>query len=313
MIKNAKRLLFFTFLSCSIYAQDELAMTKVVIPAAGYGTRSLPCTKSIPKELLPLLNETAAQKIVTECLVAGFNQCCFIVSESKKAIKHYFAPNAQFERDLKRVGKLHFLDGINALIEQVTFTYIDQPVMKGLGHAVLMAKPFINKHEYFGVILPDMFMFGAESPMLQVARIARKYKATVIAVQKVAPQEVSAYGTIKIGTTYEPGVFEVTGLVEKPKSAAVAPSLYAIMGRYIFTTSIFEAIEKIAPQAQGEIQLTDAIAYLVAHGERVIAYEVQGKLFDIGRPQGWLGANIYLGLQSPEYGEQVRTMLKELL
>src|SRR5579859_1003289 len=139
-----------TALSCAVYAQESsFGMCEVVIPAAGFGTRSLPSTKSVPKELLPLLNETAAQKTVEECLEGGFNHCCFIVNESKKAIKEYFTRNEKFENNLKRVGKLHFLDGINALIARTTFTYVDQPVMKGLGHAVLMAKPFI-KHHYFG-------------------------------------------------------------------------------------------------------------------------------------------------------------------
>ena len=159
--------------------------------------------------------------------------------------------------------------------------------MKGLGHAVLMAKPYIQNQEYFGVILPDMIFFETYSVMQQIALIAKKYQACVIAVQKVAPEEIHAYGTIKIGSRITEKLFEVVGLVEKPKAPALAPSLYAIMGRYIFSSSsIFEAIEQIAPYAQGEIQLTDAIEYLVKKGERVLACDVDGKLFDIGQPQG---------------------------
>lgn len=281
-----------------IVAQNQVSMelNTVVIPSAGYGTRLLPCTKSVPKELLPLLNKKpAAQEIVEECLKAGFNHCLFVVSENKTAIKDYFAHNEKLENNLKKVGKLHLLDGINEIIDTTSFSYVEQSEMKGLGHAVLMAKPYIQNQEYFGVILPDMIFFETYSVMQQIALIAKKYQACVIAVQKVAPEEIHAYGTIKIGSRITEKLFEVIGLVEKPKAPALAPSLYAIMGRYIFSSSIFEAIEQIAPYAQGEIQLTDAIEYLVKKGERVLAYDVDGKLFDIGQPQGWFAANMYLG------------------
>jgi UTP--glucose-1-phosphate uridylyltransferase len=132
-------------------------------------------------------------------------------------------------------------------------------------------------------------------------------------VQKVEPEEICNYGTIKIGSKINEKLFEVSGLVEKPKSAEVAPSLYAIMGRYVFGPSIYDAIEHVTPHAQGEIQLTDAIAYLVEKGERVLAVEVEGKLFDIGQAHGWFAANMYLGLYSAAHSQQMRKILKALL
>ena len=298
------------FFSCMVFA--DMHISKVVIPSAGYGTRMLPCTKSIPKELLPFVNKKpAAQVIVEECLKAGLHECCFIVSEDKKAIQDYFTHSNVFEAALNNLGKLHYLDNLNTIIDHTSFSYINQREMKGLGDAVLQARDYIN-NEYFAVIVPDMLFLDADSVMEQVVNIAREYNATVIAVQKVAPEHIHAYGTIKIGTTLNEKLFEISDLVEKPKTAAQAPSLYAIMGRYVFSPTIFDAIEAIADKAHGEIQLTDAITYLVNHGERVLAYDIDGTLFDIGQPHGWFAANVYLGMQDPTCVQHIKELLPNI-
>jgi UTP--glucose-1-phosphate uridylyltransferase len=285
-------------------------ITKVVIPAAGYGTRFMPFTKTVPKELLPILNRPAIDLIVEECLQAGFNDCHIIINEDKMAIKEYLTQDGAIEKKIKAAGKSHLLAPTNNLIKHATFTYIDQTEMKGLGHAILMAKPYIQQ-EFFGVLLPDMLFVESDSIMQQLALLAKEYNASVIAVQKVAPEEISAYGSIKLGTQINDRLFEMIDIVEKPKNAAQAPSLYAIAGRYVFSPAIFDAIEKIAPMARGEIQLTDAMVYLAQHGERVLVYEISGRFFDTGRPHGWLEANIYFGIHSEEYGDYIKQSIRD--
>lgn len=296
------------FLPIGARNKVDTPITKVVIPAAGYGTRFMPFTKTVPKELLPILNRSAIELIIDECVQAGFTDCNLIINEDKLAIQEYLSSNGALEKKLTAAGKKHLLSSLNKLIKQASFTYINQAEMKGLGHAVLMAKLSIQ-NEFFGVVLPDMFFVETDSIMLKLAQLAQEYNCSVIAVQKVAPEEISAYGAIKLGTKINDRLFEMTDIVEKPKDVAHAPSLYAIVGRYVFSPSIFEAIEKIAPAANGEIQLTDAMVYLAQHGERVLVYEISSKIFDTGRPHGWLEANIYFGLHSAEYGKQIREIV----
>ena len=183
--------------------------------------------------------------------------------------------------------------------------------MLGLGHAIQMARPVIN-NELFGVLLPDMVVFADEPCMKPLIAAAQKHQATIIAVMEVPIQEISAYGSIKIGKKFSDNLMEIKDIVEKP-SPQEAPSNMAILGRYIFTPAIFDAIEAITPHAKGEIQLTDAIALLARQGHKVLAYKVNGTIFDLGRPQGWLAANIFVGLHSPEYGEMVKKLVKEFI
>ena len=289
----------------------DMAVTKVVIPAAGFGTRFLPITKSIPKEMLPLLNKPALQEVIEESLASGINHFCLIMNENKPEIKDYFTENPEFRSMLQKAGKKHYLKELSELIAQSTFTYIKQPEMLGLGHAIQMARPVI-KNEMFGVILPDMVVFGDEPCMKPLVKAAQEHQATIIAVMEVPIEEISSYGSVKIGKKLTDNLMEISDVVEKPNPQD-APSNLAILGRYIFTPAIFDAIEAIAPHAKGEIQLTDAIALLARQGHKVFAYKVSGKVFDLGRPQGWLAANIFLGLQSPEYGDDIRKLVQELL
>ncbi len=289
----------------------DMTVRKVVIPAAGYGTRFLPITKAIPKEMLPLLNEPALQTIVDECNDSGLHNINFIMNKDKPEIRKFFTSDFTFRSRVQKSGKGSLIEGIESLISHCQFTYIKQPEMLGLGHAIMMAQPYIE-NEAFGVVLPDMVVFDTQPCMKPLVEAAQKHEATVIAVMEVPMEEISSYGSIKIGEHISDNLMEITDIIEKPKQEEAFSNL-AILGRYVFTPAIFDAIEATAPHTTGEIQLTDAIALLARQGHKVLAYKVTGNVFDLGRPQGWLAANIFLGLQSKEFGGAVRELLKEMV
>ncbi len=289
----------------------NMKVSKVVIPAAGYGTRFLPITKSIPKEMLPLLNKPALQEVVEESVASGINHFCMIMNDNKPEIKDYFTPDPAFRDMLAQSGKEHYVKELNELLEKTTFSYVKQPEMLGLGHAILMARPVIQ-NELFGVLLPDMVIFGDEPCMKPLVEAAQEHEATVIAVMEVPWDDISSYGSIKIGKKFTDNLMEIDALIEKPKREDAYSNL-AVLGRYVFTPAIFDAIEETAPQAVGEIQLTDAINLLVERGHKVLAYRVDADIYDLGRPQGWLAANIHVGLQSPEFGPEVKKLIKKLV
>lgn len=289
----------------------DMTVRKVVIPAAGYGTRFLPITKAIPKEMLPLLNQPALQNIVEECNASGLHNINFIMNKDKPEIRKFFTSDFTFRSRVQKNGKGQLIEEIENLISHCQFTYIKQPEMLGLGHAIMMAQPYIEK-EMFGVVLPDMVVFDQEPCMKPLVKAAQKYEATVIAVMEVPMEEISSYGSIKIGKQLEDDIMEITDIIEKPKPEEAFSNL-AILGRYIFTPAIFDAIEATAPHTTGEIQLTDAIALLARQGHKVIAYKVSGNVFDLGRPQGWLAANIFVGMQSPEFGSAIKALIKGMV
>lgn len=269
-------------------------ITKAVIPAAGLGTRFLPYTKAIPKEMLPILNKPAIQLIVEEGIASHIKEFNIILNDDKQAIKNHFSAQPILEQTLKATGKESLLNSINTIISNAHFNYIPQPVPLGLGHAVLMAKQAIN-NEYFGIFLPDEIMTGKIPALAQLITMAQKYNASVIGVQQVPQEKVSSYGIIDIKKELENNVFEVAHLIEKP-TIDQAPSNYAIIGRYILSPRIFNSLETIAPGAGGEIQLTDGIADMMRNGERVIAHVIDTTRYDIGIPAGWLNANISVGI-----------------
>jgi UTP--glucose-1-phosphate uridylyltransferase len=269
-------------------------ITKAIIPAAGLGTRFLPYTKAIPKEMLPLLNKPAIQLIIEEGLASHIKEFNIILNDDKQAIKNHFSPQPTLEQKLKEVGKESLLNDVNAIINSAHFNYIPQPIPHGLGHAVLMAKAAIG-NEYCGIFLPDEIMIGQTPALAQLITIAQKYNASVIGVQQVPHEKVSSYGIIDIKKELESDIFEVAHLVEKP-TLSQAPSNYAIIGRYVLSPRIFHSLETIAPGAGGEIQLTDGITHMMNNGERVIAYVINTTRYDIGTPAGWLNANIAIEL-----------------
>lgn len=266
-----------------------MAVTKVVIPAAGLGTRFLPQTKIIPKEMVPLGNKPAIQYIVEEALDAGIHDFSIIANKDKHAILDHFAPYPALEKKLAEKGKLHLLDSVKRIQEHCTIRALEQPEPLGLGHAVLQAQQTIG-NEPFGVILPDDIMLGAAPAIGQLIAIANNYNASVIAVCEVPREKVSSYGIIAIQQELSPSLFQLGDLVEKP-SPEKAPSHFGIIGRYVLSPKIFTALKQTPPGAGGEIQLTDAIKYMMhQYDEKVLALKVAGTRYDVGNPKDWLAA-----------------------
>lgn len=283
---------------------------KAIIPAAGLGTRFLPFTKAVPKEMLPLLNKPAIQYIIEEGLKSEIKNFTVITSKDKQALANHFDPAPELELFLKERNKLALLDELDAIIRAAHFTYVRQPEPLGLGHAVWMARHTIGK-EYFGIFLPDDIIVSPTPALAQLIRIARQEKASVIAVQEVPSECVSSYGVIGIKKQITPKLFQVSHLVEKPL-AKDAPSNLAVIGRYILSHKIFNALEEVTHYAMGELQLTDAISHMIKNNEKVFAYKVQGIRYDIGTPIGWLKATIGMALQDPAYAVHLKKFLTDL-
>lgn len=266
-----------------------------VIPAAGLGTRFLPFTKSVPKELLPILNKPSIQYILDESKSSGIDELCIITSERKKALEHYLSHDPELEKHLSQSNKLDTLSSINSLIDSFKFHYIVQHDPRGLGHAVSLARPIVQNN-FFGVLLPDDIIAHETTALSQLIAIAQEYNATVIAVQEVPREKASSYGMIAIKDAINDHTFSVSHLVEKPKPED-APSNFAIIGRYVISPRIFEMLEKTKVGTGGEIQLTDALDLLARSGEPVLACKIYGTRFDVGVPQGWVKAIEYYARQ----------------
>lgn len=276
-------------------------INEVIYPAAGLGTRQLSCTKAFPKELLPILNTPAAYYVAQEAVDAGLDHHVWIINKNKQAIVDYFSSTTPVEKFLKKNNKTYLTADLNALIEQIECTYIEQPTPRGLGHAILQAKPCI-KQQYFAVILPDNLV--STDCLSEMKRLAHTYNAMVIGVQEVPRHEVPSYGQVITGARLEPGVFHIKKLIEKPALKDVCSNL-VIMGRYILSTDIFPAIEAIKPEAGREIQLTDALDQLIQAGVPIIAYTIKGKRLDTGTPLNWIKTNIFYALHRSPYAQEV--------
>lgn len=287
-----------------------MEITKAIIPAAGLGTRFMPYTKAVPKEMLPLLNKPAMQYIIEEGLASDIKQFNIISSRDKQAIANHFDIDQGLELFLQEHGKAELLSSINRIIRTAHFTYVRQPEPLGLGHAVWLARHMICK-EYFGVLLPDDIIIGKPAGLEQLLRIARQEKASVIAVQEVPPDMVSHYGVIAVKKQITPNLFQVSHLVEKPEPKD-APSNLAIIGRYVLSHKIFQALDEMNVYTAHEMQLTDGIAQMMKYNEKVFAYKIQGTRYDIGTPIGWLKASIGLALQHPEYASHIKKYIDEL-
>ena len=261
-------------------------ISKAIIPAAGLGTRFLPYTKAVPKEMLPIINKPAIEYIVQEGISSDIHNFCMVTGRSKQAIANYFDSSPELEHFLREHGKEKLMAGLNRLIRQAQFTYVRQSEPLGLGHAIWLARHTIGK-EYFGIFLPDDIVVSKQPALAQLIRIARQEKASVVAVQEVPQECVSSYGIISVKKQITPNLFQVSQLVEKP-DAKDAPSNLAVIGRYVLSHKIFQALDDISSYASEEIQLTDGISQMMKHNEKVFAYKVQGTRYDIGTPIGWL-------------------------
>lgn len=288
-----------------------MKITKAVIPAAGLGTRFLPYTKAVPKEMLPILEKPSIQLIIEEGLASNVTHFNIIANDDKPELKNHFSRRPKLEAQLEKSGKSSLLNNINAIIASAQFTFIPQPEPLGLGHAILQAKEAVGD-EYFGIFLPDEIMIGEIPALAQLIAIADKYNASVIGVQEVPREKVSSYGVIAIKQELEDGVFEVEHLVEKP-SVDQAPSNFALAGRYVLSPRIFTSLENTKPGAGGEIQLTDGIAEMMRSGERVIAYVMKTSRYDVGNPLGWIQANIEVALQHPTFEHIIKEYCRNLV
>ncbi len=283
---------------------------KAIIPAAGLGTRFLPATKAVPKEMLTLVDKPAIQYIVEEGIRSGIKNFIMVTSRHKRAIEDHFDINFDLEQILAQRGKESILGNLPKLMKLADFIYTRQIEPLGLGHAVWTARHAVGK-EPIAVLLPDDIISGPTPGISQLIKVAAQEKGSVIAVREVPIHEVSRYGIVSIKKQFSPNLFQIKSLVEKP-SPTEAPSNLAIIGRYVLSHHIFGALEETSTGAGGEIQLTDAISQLIFSGEKVFAYKMQGTHYDIGTPMGWLKANIALTLKRPEFSEEMLAFLKTL-
>lgn len=285
-------------------------ITKAVIPAAGLGTRFLPYTKAIPKEMLPLGNKPAIQYIIEEGISSDIKNFYLIESRDKQAIANYFDADSRLDMFLEERGKSDLLASVNRIMRTAQFNYIRQSEPLGLGHAIWLARHSICK-EYFGVLLPDDIILSKTAALAQLIHVARQEKATVIAVQEVPQHLVSRYGVIAIKKQITPNLFQVSHLVEKPDQKD-APSNLAIIGRYVLSHKIFQALDEISGYATNELQLTDGICQMIKNNEKVYALKVKGTRFDIGNVLGWIKAVIGTAVQDPELAPTVQKYINEL-
>jgi UTP--glucose-1-phosphate uridylyltransferase len=260
---------------------------KALFPAAGYGTRFLPATKSVPKEMLPVVNKPLIHYGIKECINAGIKEIGFVTGRNKRAIEDYLDKAPELEEKLKDTSKAKLLQETNQMIEECVFTYVRQKEMLGLGHAVLTGEPLIGNNP-FAVVLADDLCEG--DVLSQMVKLYNKFRCTIVAIEEVPKNEVNKYGVIK-GKEIEEGVFMVEDMVEKP-SVEKAPSNLAIIGRYILTPDIFDILRDTKPGKGGEIQLTDALLKQ-AKDNMVIAYKFKGKRFDCGSVKGFIEATNY--------------------
>ena len=262
---------------------------KCLFPAAGYGTRFLPATKAVPKEMLPILTKPLLQYGVEEALSAGINNMAIVTGRGKRSIEDHFDNAFELESQLSGTAKECYLDEIKEIIEKSTFTYVRQQQMLGLGNAILTGEPLIG-NEPFAVILADDLCDCDENGVIsQLIEIYKKHQCSVIAIEEITIHQTNKYGIIA-GNLLDNSnnTYQVTDMVEKPDEKR-APSNIAIIGRYILTPDIFNILKNIKPDKNGEVQITDALLVQAKQGN-VIAYKFKGKRFDCGSVKGYLEA-----------------------
>lgn len=282
---------------------------KVVIPVAGWGTRSLPATKNIPKEMLPIYNKPVIQYVVEEARRAHIKDVIFVTNRDKNVIEDHFDHNLQLEDLLERSGKLDKLEEVRQVAEMVNILSVRQKRQLGLGHAVLCARELVGD-EPFAVMVGDDLMFSGVPGIGQLIEVAMAEKMPVIGVMEVPWEKVSRYGIID-GEEVAPGVYRVRDMVEKPKRED-APSRMAIVGRYVLTPDIFDYLEKVKPGHGGEIQLTDALQAM-AKERGMMAVRMAGMRFDAGDWAEFLSANIYFALQDESLRYELLGLLKNFV
>jgi UTP--glucose-1-phosphate uridylyltransferase len=275
-----------------------MMIKKCLFPVAGYGTRFLPATKAMPKEMLPIVNKPLVQYAVEEAIDAGMSDMAFVTGRGKSAITDHFDFSYELETQIRGSGKEEYLTSIRSVLDNASFSFTRQREMKGLGHAILTGKTLIG-NEPFGVILADDLCFNGagSSVMAQMTRLYKQFRCSIVAIMEVPEDQVHKYGVIA-GEAMKEDLYRVEDMVEKP-SKEDAPSNLAIIGRYILTPDIFDILQQTPPGKNGEVQITDALLQQAKEG-CVMAYKFQGERFDCGHVDGFVEAtnhvyqNIYL-------------------
>ncbi|MFU8899217.1 MAG: UTP--glucose-1-phosphate uridylyltransferase GalU [Roseinatronobacter sp.] len=286
-------------------------ITKAVFPVAGFGTRFLPATKAMPKELLPIIDKPIVQYAVEEAVQAGITELIFITGRNKRAVGDHFDANLELESQLVAKGKTDLRDMVRNIVpEGVACIFMRQPEPLGLGHAVLCAAPAVGNNP-FVVLLADDLMQGSYLPTQALVEAFARQPQTILSVSEVPQEDVSKYGILKPGITGKDGMIRVDGLVEKP-ALQDAPSRMASFGRYVFTPEIFAILRTLAPGAGGEIQLADAIDQLAKDG-KVSAILNAATRYDCGDKFGYLTAIVDVALANPVYGAQFLALLRDRL
>lgn len=285
-----------------------MKVRKCLFPAAGYGTRFLPATKSMPKEMMPVVNKPLIEYGVEEALSAGLTGMCLVTGRGKDSLINHFDKNYELEHQISGTNKEELLDDVRHLIDSASYTYIRQREMKGLGHAIATGYELIGEHP-FAVVLADDLCVNEDGPgvLQQMVHLFEQYRCSIVAVQEIDDDEIHKYGVID-GEMIRDDIYRVNNMVEKPEPGT-APSNLAIIGRYILTPDIFEILKNTPPGKNGEVQITDALLEQAKNGF-VIAYKFKGRRFDCGSVEGFVEAtnycyeNIYKKQESAKLAQQ---------
>lgn len=287
-----------------------MKVTKAVIPAAGLGTRVLPATKAQPKEMLVIVDKPSLQYIVEELVESGIKDIIIVTGRNKNSIEDHFDHSYGLEDTLKKNDKNTLLEKVEDISSMANICYVRQNHPKGLGHAILKAKSFVG-NEPFIIALGDDIVYNDVPVAKQLIDNYSKYGFSIVGCQEVKKSDVSKYGIVKPLLSLDEKTVEMEDFIEKP-SIEEASSKLACLGRYLLTSKIFDYLEKTEPGKGGEIQLTDAIVAMMKDGEKVLAYNFEGKRYDIGNKFGLLKANIEFGLRNEETREELLEYLKSI-
>ncbi len=282
---------------------------KAVIPAAGLGTRVLPASKSMPKEMLPIVDKPAIQYIVEEAAAAGIEDILIITNRGKGIIEDHFDHSIELEERLAASGKTEMLEEVQRLSHLANIHYIRQRETKGLGHAVACARAFVG-NEPFAVLYGDDVIIGKNSACGQLCRVYEEFGQSVVGIKEVTPEQVLRYCSLAVEPVHD-NIYHVSDMIEKPKPEQVI-SLFAILGRCVLTPDVFDILDRTAPGAGGEIQLTDAMRELARAG-RMMGIDYEGTRYDMGNKLGILQANCEVALSRPDLGPDFAAYLKELV
>ena len=287
-----------------------MKIRKAVIPAAGLGTRVLPATKAIPKEMLPLADKPTIQYIIEEAVQSGIEHIIIVTSRTKRAIEDHFDETPELRAALEKKGDRMRVEMLERIETMAQLSFTRQPSPRGLGHAVLMAKDLVGD-EPFGVLLGDDLVVNKDRPCLrQLMDVHERHGGCVLAAMRVPHEQINRYGNIDPVGTLDQRTYRVRDLIEKPKPEE-APSDLAVIGRYVLTPDIFAALERTEPGAGGEIQLTDGLRE-VREREPIFAYEFEGTRYDTGDPVGYLTTSIAFALERPDLAPGLKTYLRTL-